>query len=70
MRSSLVGFLVVAAPKLAHRHVELALLDSLDEIGLVLAERPELDGGGAQRAEPLETVTHTRELALARRDER
>jgi HD-GYP domain-containing protein (c-di-GMP phosphodiesterase class II) len=38
--SALVGFLVVTAPKLPPRHVELALLDSLDEIGLALAERP------------------------------
>jgi hypothetical protein len=38
--SALVGFLVVAAPKLPPRHVELALLDSLDEIGLALAGRP------------------------------
>ncbi len=38
--SALVGFLVVAAPKLPPRHVELALLDSLDEIGLALADLP------------------------------
>jgi HD-GYP domain-containing protein (c-di-GMP phosphodiesterase class II) len=38
--SALVGFLVVAAPKLPPRHLELALLDSLDEIGLALADRP------------------------------
>jgi HD-GYP domain-containing protein (c-di-GMP phosphodiesterase class II) len=68
--SALVGFLVIAAPRLARRHVELALLESLDEIGLALAERPRLDGGGAQRAEPLETVTDTRDLVFARRDER
>ena len=68
--SALVGFLVIAAPRLAQRHVELALLDSLDEIGLALAERPELDGGGAQRPETLETVTDARQLALARLDER
>jgi putative nucleotidyltransferase with HDIG domain len=68
--SALVGFLVITAPRLAQRHVELALLDSLDEIGLALAERPELDDGGAQRAKALETVTDARDLALARRDER
>jgi hypothetical protein len=38
--SALVGFLVVAAENLPPRHVELALLDSLDEIGLALADRP------------------------------
>ncbi len=38
--SALFGFLVVVGPKLPPRHVELALLDSLDEIGLALAERP------------------------------
>jgi hypothetical protein len=68
--SALVGFLVVAAPKLAPRHVELALLDSLDEIGLALADRPELDGRAAQDAQPLETVADERDLALVRLDER
>ncbi len=68
--SALVGFLVVAAPKLPPRHLELALLDSLDEIGLALADRPELDGRAAQNAQPLETVTDERDLALVRLDER
>ena len=68
--SALVGFLVVAAPKLPPRHVELALLDSLDEIGLALADRPELDGRDAQDAQPLETVADERDLALVRLDER
>jgi hypothetical protein len=68
--SALVGFLVVAASKLPPRHVELALLESLDEIGLALADRPELDGRPAQNAEPLETVADERDLALARLDER
>jgi putative nucleotidyltransferase with HDIG domain len=54
--SALVGFLVVAARRLAPRHVELALFESLDEIGLALADRPALDGGGAQDAEPLEAA--------------
>jgi hypothetical protein len=68
--SALVGFLIVAAPKLPPRHVELALLDSLDEIGLALADSPELDGGAAQNAQPLETVADERDLALVRLDER
>jgi hypothetical protein len=68
--SALVGFLVVAASKLPSRHVELALLDSLDEIGLALAERPELDGRAAQNAEPFETAADERDLALVRLDER
>jgi HD-GYP domain-containing protein (c-di-GMP phosphodiesterase class II) len=68
--SALVGFLVVTAPRLPRRHVELALLDSVDEIGLALAERPSLDGGGAQDAEPLETVANAGNLALVRLDER
>ena len=67
--SALVGFLVVMAPRLPRRHVELALLDSLDEIGLGLAERPELDGGGAQDAEPLQAVANAGNLALVRLDE-
>jgi HD-GYP domain-containing protein (c-di-GMP phosphodiesterase class II) len=68
--SALVGFLVVTAPALPRRHVELALLDSVDEIGLALAERPALDGGGPQGAEPLEAVANTGNLALVRLDER
>jgi putative nucleotidyltransferase with HDIG domain len=68
--SALVGFLIIAASKLPPRHVELALLDSLDEIGLALADRPELDGRAAQDAQPLETVAHERDLALVRLDER
>jgi hypothetical protein len=68
--SSLVGFLIIAASKLPPRHVELALLDSLDEIGLALADRPELDGRAAQDAQPLETVADERDLALVRLDER
>ena len=68
--SALVGFLVIAAPKLPPRHVELALLDSLDEIGLALADRPELNGRDAQDAQPLETVADERDLALVRLDER
>jgi hypothetical protein len=68
--SALVGFLIIAASKLPPRHVELALLDSLDEIGLALADRPELDGRAAQDAQPLETVADARDLALVRLDER
>jgi HD-GYP domain-containing protein (c-di-GMP phosphodiesterase class II) len=68
--SALVGFLAFTAPKLARRHVELALLESLDELGLALAERPALDGGGAEDAEPLQAVANAGNLALVRLDER
>jgi len=68
--SALVGFLAFVAPKLPPRHVELALLESLDELGLALAARPELDGGGSQQAEPLETVADPSDFALVRFDER
>jgi HD-GYP domain-containing protein (c-di-GMP phosphodiesterase class II) len=40
--SALVGFLVVEARRLPPRHVELALLETLDDIGLALAARPGL----------------------------
>jgi hypothetical protein len=66
--SALVGFLVFAAPKLPPRHVELALLESLDELGLALARKPALDG--AEHAEPLETVPHPGDFALVRLDQR
>ncbi len=68
--SALVGFFIVAAAKLPPRHFELALLDSLDEIGLALADSPELDGRPGEDAQPLETVADERDLALVRLDER
>jgi HD-GYP domain-containing protein (c-di-GMP phosphodiesterase class II) len=69
--SALVGFLAFVAPKLPPRHVELALLESLDELGLALAVKPKLDGGGrSQDPEPLETVADPSDLALVRLDER
>ena len=69
--SALVGFLAFSAPKLPPRHVELALLESLDELGLTLAVQPEeLDGGRTQDPEPLQTIAHPRDLALVRLDER
>jgi len=67
--SALVGFLVVAASRLPPRHVELALLDSLDGIGLALAERPALDRGRAQDSQPLQAVADPNDLALVRVDE-
>jgi len=68
--SALVGFVAFLAAKLPPRHVELALLESLDELGLALAAKPQLDGGGSQDPEPLETVTDPSDLALVRFDER
>ena len=38
--SALVGFLVVEGARLPPRHVELALLETLDDIGVALAARP------------------------------
>jgi HD-GYP domain-containing protein (c-di-GMP phosphodiesterase class II) len=38
--SALAGFLVVEGQRLPPRHVELALLETLDDIGLALAARP------------------------------
>jgi hypothetical protein len=38
--SVLGGFLVVEGERLPPRHVELALLETLDDIGLALARRP------------------------------
>jgi len=67
--SALIGFLVVLAAKLPPRHLELALLDSLDELGLALTERPALDGGGTEDAEAFEAVPDLRDLALVRGNE-
>ena len=68
--SALVGFLAFLGPKLPPRHVELALLESLDDLGLALAAKPQLDDGGAEDAEPFETVADPAHLALVRLDER
>jgi hypothetical protein len=68
--SALIGFLVVTAPRLPPRHIGDALLESLDEIGLALAERPGLDGRGAQGPQPLEAVPDAPDLALVRGNER
>jgi hypothetical protein len=68
--SALVGFLAFVAPKLPPRHVELALLESLDDLGLALALKPELDGCGSQEPEPLETVSDSSDFALVRFDQR
>ena len=38
--SALVGFVVFEAPRLPPRHVELAFRETLDELGLALADRP------------------------------
>jgi putative nucleotidyltransferase with HDIG domain len=66
--SALIGFLVLEGPALPPRHVELALLETLDEIGLALAGRPGLDRG--EDSEPFEAAAHECGLVLARVDER
>jgi hypothetical protein len=38
--SELVGFLVVETPRFPPRHVELGLQETIDELGLALADRP------------------------------
>jgi HD-GYP domain-containing protein (c-di-GMP phosphodiesterase class II) len=69
--SALIGFLAFLAPNLPPRHVELALLESLDELGLALAVKPGLDGGGGSPdPEPLEALADPSDLALVRLDER
>jgi len=68
--SALVGFLSFVAPKLPPRHVELALLESLDDLGLALARKPELGRDGRQQPEPLETVADSTDFDLVRLDQR
>ena len=68
--SALVGFLAFVAPKLPPRHVELALIESLDDLGLPLAVRPELGGGAGEDAESFETISDRGDLALVRVDQR
>jgi HD-GYP domain-containing protein (c-di-GMP phosphodiesterase class II) len=67
--SALVGFLVVEASRLPPRHVELALRDTLDEIGLALADRPASSGSGGEHAEPLEAASNSSDLVVTRLDE-
>ena len=68
--SALIGFLVLEGPRLPPRHVELAVLETLDEIGVALAGRPASGGGGGEDAEPLEAAADAGELVVARFDER
>ena len=67
--SALVGFLVVEAPRLPPRHVQLALEEVLDEIGLALADGPASGGSGGENAEPLEAASHSADLVVTRLDE-
>jgi len=67
--SALVGFLVVEAPRLPPRHVQLALEEVLDEIGLALADGPASGGSGGENAEPLEAASHPGDLVVTRLDE-
>jgi putative nucleotidyltransferase with HDIG domain len=68
--SALVGFLVVEAPRLPPRHVELALRDATDEIGLALADVPASGGRSGEHAEPLEAAPDRGDLVVGRLDER
>ena len=68
--SALVGFLVVEAPRLPPRHVELALRDATDEIGLALADVPGSGVSAGEHAEPLETAPDAGDLVVGRFDER
>jgi putative nucleotidyltransferase with HDIG domain len=68
--SALAGFLVLTAPRLPARHVELAMLEALDEVGLALADRPESGDGGGEDAETLQTASDLGELVLVGFDER
>jgi len=67
--SALVGFLVVEAQRLPPRHVELALQETIDEIGLALADRPGSGVSGGEHAEPLETPADSGNLVVSRLDE-
>ncbi len=68
--SALAGFLVVIAPSLPARHVELAILEAVDEIGFALAGRPESGRDDTEDAEPLEAASDPSELVLVGFDER
>jgi hypothetical protein len=72
--SALVGFLVLEAPRLPPRHVQLALRDTIDELGLALADRPDgaggLGGGRREQPQPLEAVPDALDLSLARLHQR
>jgi putative nucleotidyltransferase with HDIG domain len=68
--SALAGFLVLTAPRLPARHVELAMLEAVDEVGLALAGRPESGGGSGEDAQAFEAVSDPADLVLVGFDER
>ena len=68
--SALAGFVVLESPRLPPGHVELALLETLDELGLALAGRPESGGSRGENAEALEAVADASELVVGRLHER
>jgi putative nucleotidyltransferase with HDIG domain len=67
--SALIGFLVLEGRTLPPRHVELALLETLDEVGVALAGRPELHRGGGENAQAFQAAADAGDLVLARVDE-
>jgi len=68
--SALVGFLVLEAPRVPPRHVQLALREILDELGLALADRPASGGGAGEHSEALEAAADAPNLLVGRLDER
>jgi len=64
--SALVGFLVLEAHRLPPNYVELALRETVDEIGLALADRPGSGGSGGEHAEALETGADAGDLVVGR----
>jgi putative nucleotidyltransferase with HDIG domain len=68
--SAVAGFLVLQGRRVPPPAVELALRDTLDEVGLALVRRPDLGGSDGEHAEPLEARADPRDLVVVRGDER
>jgi putative nucleotidyltransferase with HDIG domain len=67
--SQIAGFIVLAGHAAPPRPLELALRETLDELGLALADRPS-GGRGDGDAEPVEAAADAGDLVVARLDER
>jgi HD-GYP domain-containing protein (c-di-GMP phosphodiesterase class II) len=68
--SQIAGFIVLGGRSALPRTLELALLETLDELGLAIVDRPSSGGRGGADAEPRQAAANPNDLVVGRLDER